>query len=77
MAVLHLAIYDALALLWEQKQEKSQSAPFEEYREVHRWGNSTDYSSYIYQFSAVAATVHAIIGYYFPDQKEFLDFKLK
>ena len=77
MAILHLAIYDALAEVWKHKQGKNRSAPFQEYPEVERHGTRKDYSSYICEYSATAAAAHQIIGYYFPEQKPFLDDKLQ
>lgn len=77
MAILHLAIYDALAEVWKNKQEKVRSAPFQEHAEIKNWGKSTAYSAYICEYSATAATAHQIIAYYFPDQKEFLNDKLE
>ena len=77
MAILHLAIYDALAEVWKYKQEREQSAPFQEHAEVENHGRSVEYSAYICEYSATAAAAHRIIGYYFPEQKAFLDDKLR
>jgi len=77
MAILHLAIYDALAEVWQYKRGIERSAPFQEHPEVEKWGKPTEYSAYICEYSAVAATAHRIIGYYFPEQKAFLDNKLQ
>lgn len=77
MAILHLAIYDALAQVWTFKKEKKQSAPFEENINVKKLGQQTDYSTYICEYSATASAAHSIISYYFPEQKAFLNSKLQ
>ncbi|PYE82888.1 PAP2 superfamily protein [Winogradskyella epiphytica] len=77
MAILHLAIYDALSDVWNRKQETKQAAPFEDYSRVESLGHLPKYSTYICDYSATAAVAHSIISYYFPDQKPFLDQKLE
>lgn len=76
MAILHLAIYDALAEVWKLKATTYQQAPFETHSGVEKREAPQAYSTYICEYSATAAAAHSIIGYYFPDQKEFLNAKL-
>ncbi|WP_230080284.1 vanadium-dependent haloperoxidase [Winogradskyella marina] len=77
MAILHLAIYDALAEVWKHKKVKQRGAPFQEHSLIKNLGKSTDYSAYICEYSATAAVAHQIIAYYFSDQKTVLDDKLE
>lgn len=77
MAILHLALYDALVEVWKRKQENVRSAPFQEHSEIKNYGKPSEYSAYICEYSAVAAAAHQIITYYFPDQKAFLDDNLQ
>ncbi|WP_236262762.1 vanadium-dependent haloperoxidase [Aggregatimonas sangjinii] len=77
MAILHLAIYDALAEVWKHKQGKERLAPFQEHSQIEKWGSPVGYSSYICEYSAVAAAAQRVIGYYFPEEQAFLDNKLK
>lgn len=77
MAVLHLAIYDALVEVWKNKQQIERTAPFQEHPEIKKWGEPTEYSAFICEYSAAAAAAHCIISYYFPDQNAFLNDKLQ
>ncbi len=73
MAILHLAIYDALAEVWKQKQKTKTKAPSQEHKSIKKWAEPTVYSSFICERSTVAAAAHKIILYYFPEQQMYLD----
>lgn len=73
MAILHLAICDALVAVWEGKRRVERESPFQLDARLLRFGQIRQYSSYICEYSAAAAAAHDIILYYFPQQKEFID----
>ena len=73
VAILHLAIYDALAAVWKHKQQHQVAAPFRQNSNVQQLGREGDYSSFICEWSASAGAARQIIGYYFPDRKTYLD----
>jgi len=73
MAMLHLAIYDALAQIWKIKQSTEREAPFEQNKNIKVLAESTAPSAFICEWTAAAAVSHGIIGYYFPEQQAHLD----
>ncbi|MEM9848577.1 MAG: vanadium-dependent haloperoxidase [Bacteroidota bacterium] len=73
VAILHLSIYDALAEVWKHKKQHQTKTPFQQNTEVRQLGRARPYSSFICEWSAAAGAAHAVIGYYFPDQKPYLD----
>lgn len=73
MAILHLAVYDALAKVWELKQRVKRNAPYQEDKNIKALVAPISGSSYVCERSAAAAASHEVIGHYFPDQKAYLD----
>lgn len=73
MAILHLAIYDALAAVWNHKKANNPQSPFQSHRKVKKLSRARDYSHFICEWSAAAGAAHQVIGYYFPDRKAHLD----
>lgn len=73
IAILHLAIYDALSEVWEHKQTHSQPAPFRQYTKILKLGRERDYSAFVCEWSAAAGAAHRVIGYYFPESRTRLD----
>lgn len=73
VAILHLAIYDALAQVWKHKQQHEVPAPFRQNTGIQKMSQERDYSSFICEWSAAAGAAHRVIGYYFPDRKPYLD----
>ena len=73
MAMLHLAIYDALVQIWKIKQSNKREAPYERNKNIKALSQPTAPSSYICEWSAAAAVSHKIIGYYFPEEQVHLD----
>lgn len=73
IAILHLAIYDALSEVWEHKQAHRQPAPFWRHPQIRKLGRERDYSTFICEWSAAAGAAHRVIGYYFPESRARLD----
>jgi hypothetical protein len=60
MAILHLAIHDALVEVRNQKQNTPRQAPFQEHKNIKKWAKAIDYSSFICKRSTIAAAAHKI-----------------
>ena len=73
MAILHLAIYDATVEVWKHKAKYRQLPPYQWNRKIRRIGREPDHSSFICEWSAVAAASREIISHYFPEEKMYLD----
>lgn len=73
MAMLHLAVYDALVQVWKLKQVTERKAPFELSGKIKGLAESSTPSAYICEWSAAAAASHKIIGHYFPEYRATLD----
>ncbi|CAN0605189.1 unnamed protein product, partial [Ectocarpus sp. 12 AP-2014] len=73
MAILHLAIYDALVQVLKLKQDTKRKAPFEQHTTIKILAEPSAPSGYICEWSAAAAVSHRIIGYYFPEYGSSLD----
>jgi transposase len=73
VAIMHLAIYDAMAEVWKQKKKIDQIAPFDLSEEIEMYGVKTDYASFICEWSAAAGAAQQVIGYYFPESKLKVD----
>lgn len=73
VAIMHLAIYDALVEIWKRKQKLEQARPFEIDAELQSYGKPSDYSSFICEWSAAAGAAHQVIAYYFPESTIMLD----
>lgn len=73
VAIMHLAIYDALVAVWQHKQAHAQQAPFARDARVAQLGRARPYSAFLCEYSAAAAAAHALIGHYFPAQTSYLD----
>ncbi|MFS4416066.1 vanadium-dependent haloperoxidase [Maribacter sp. 2307ULW6-5] len=73
MAILHLAVHDAMAAVWEYKQQHPRSAPYQDMEEVQLWAAEASYSPAICEYAATAAAAHRVISHYFPAQKAYLD----
>ncbi len=76
MAIMHLAIYDALVEVWKHKETHEQKAAYQFDPRIKKAVKESDYSTFICEWSAAAGAAHRVIGYYFPDQKESLDSSL-
>jgi hypothetical protein len=73
VAILHLAIYDALAEVWEHKKQHQVVAPFQQNAQVQRLARTSEYSSFICEWTTTAAAACEVIGYYFPEREPYLD----
>ena len=73
VVILHLAIYDALAAVWEHKRRYSVAAPCQQNAQVQQLGRIRGYSSFICEWTAAAAAACEVIGYYFPEREPYLD----
>ncbi|MFD0797271.1 vanadium-dependent haloperoxidase [Maribacter chungangensis] len=73
MAILHLAVYDALAQVWKLKQDADTKAPFQQNKKIKAVTEPSGAPAFICEWSTAAAASHAVIGHYFPDQKAYLD----
>ena len=76
VAIMHLAIYDAMVEVWKHKKAHFQKAAYRYDSKIKKLGLASDYSTFICEWSAAAGAAHRIIGYYFPAQKEWLDSQL-
>ncbi|MEM1326119.1 MAG: vanadium-dependent haloperoxidase [Bacteroidota bacterium] len=73
VAVLHLAIYDALVEVWKYKKQYQEKAPFQLSPRVQQLSRDRGYSTFICEWSAAASAAKEVISYYFPDRKLYLD----
>lgn len=73
VVIMHVAIYDALAAVWQHKQAHAQAAPYEHDERIERLARARDYSSFVCEYSAAAGAAHAVIRHYFPAQAPYLD----
>ncbi len=73
VAMLHLAMYDALAAVQQIKQQHQVAAPFRQNSDVQQLGRERAYSSFLCEWSAAAGAAHRVIGHYFPDRQPYLD----
>ncbi len=73
MAILHLAVYDAMVHILKIKHRTPRKAPFELNKNIKVLVESTAASSFICEYSAAAAASHTVIGHYFPEQRPYLD----
>ncbi|MEM6397887.1 MAG: phosphatase PAP2 family protein [Bacteroidota bacterium] len=73
VAILHLAMYDALVHVWKNKQAHLLSAPFEQHPDIKKLGRERAYSAHICEWSATAGAAREVIGYYFPERESYLD----
>lgn len=77
VAIMHLAIYDAMLEVWKYKKQHRQKAPYQLDSTIKQLGGSAQYSTFICEWSATAGAAHSIISYYFPEQQAALDSQLK
>src|SRR5690606_15962106 len=73
VAIMHLAIYDAMVAVWKHKSQLDRKSPFEDEPGVEKLARKRGYSSFICEYSATASAAHTIITHYFPEQKARLD----
>ncbi|MEO1654360.1 MAG: phosphatidic acid phosphatase, partial [Bacteroidota bacterium] len=73
VAIMHLAIYDALVEVWKHKKAHFQQAAYRYDSSIKKLGREADYSTFICEWSAAAGAAHRVIGHYFPEQKASLD----
>ncbi len=73
MAILHLAIYDATLAVWKLKKDRQQKAPCEMHPGIKAWAKPWLPNAAVCERSAVAVAAHAIIAYYFPSSRKYLD----
>lgn len=76
VAIMHLAIYDAMLDVWKYKKQHLQNAPYKLNSSIQPLGGSPWYSTFICEWSATAGAAHSIISYYFPEQQASLDSQL-
>ncbi|MEM6299192.1 MAG: hypothetical protein AAF740_10945 [Bacteroidota bacterium] len=76
VVVMHLAVYDAMVEVHEQKKTYRQQAAYQYDTKVKALGTVPAYSSFICEWSAAAGAAHRVIGHYFPAQKALLDSQL-
>ncbi|MEM7572748.1 MAG: vanadium-dependent haloperoxidase [Bacteroidota bacterium] len=76
VAIMHLAIYDAIVEVWKHKNTHSQQAPHAYNPNLKPLGQQGDYSAFVCAWSAAAGAAHRVIAHYFPDQQAWLDGKL-
>ncbi|WP_375578720.1 vanadium-dependent haloperoxidase [Marivirga tractuosa] len=77
VAIMHLAIYDALVEVNKYKSKLKQGKPFEIDNSLTLYGKPNDYSSFVCEWSAAASAAHQIITYYFPESTAQLDILLE
>lgn len=73
VAILHLAVYDALTVVEKLKAAYQVRPPCERSPVVGCLALVGEESSFICGYSAAAGAAHAIINYYFPEQQEATD----
>jgi len=73
VAILHLAMYDALAAVWQQKQRYETEAPFRTDAAIQKLAREGEHSAFLCEWSAAAGAAQRVIGHYFPDRKLYLD----
>jgi hypothetical protein len=73
VAILHLAIYDALAAVWQQKKKYQTNTPFQQNDKVKQLSRESASSAFICEWSAAAGAAQEVIGYYFPNRRPYLD----
>ncbi|MEM1337585.1 MAG: vanadium-dependent haloperoxidase [Bacteroidota bacterium] len=76
VAILHLAIYDAMVEVWKHKKEYFRKAAYQYDPGIKKLVRESDFSAFVCEWSAAAGAAHQVITYYFPEQKEFLDSQL-
>lgn len=76
VAIMHLAIYDAMVEVWKRKKAHFRKAAYQYDTEVKKLGQALDYSTFICEWSAAAGAAHQVISYYFPEQRALLDSNL-
>ncbi len=76
VAIMHLAIYDALVEVWKHKKTHFQKAAHQYDARVKKLVQEPDFSAFICEWSAAAGAAHRVIGYYFPKQRALLDSNL-
>ncbi|WP_246141682.1 vanadium-dependent haloperoxidase [Phaeodactylibacter luteus] len=73
VAILHLAVYDALTVVEKLKAVYQVPPPCVQSPAIGCLGLVGEGSSFICAYSAAASAAHAIINYYFPEQQEATD----
>lgn len=73
VVIMHLAIYDALAEVWQYKKRVDLVAPFEQHASIEALVRTQQYSSRTCEWSAAAGAAREVIGYYFPERISYLD----
>jgi hypothetical protein len=76
VAIMHLAVYDAMVEVWKHKKAHPQKAAYQYDPRVEKLGEAPTYSTFICEWSAAAGAAHRVIGYYFPEQQSMLDSQL-
>ncbi len=73
VAIMHLAIYDAMVEVGKHKKAYFRKAAYQYDPRVKKLGQVPHFSAFICEWSAAAGAAHRVIGYYFPEQKELID----
>lgn len=73
VAIMHLAIYDAMVAVWRHKQQHPQPAAYQYDAQVKKRVQEAEGSAFICEWSAAAGAAHRVIGHYFPQQQAWLD----
>lgn len=76
VAIMHLAIYDAMVEVWKHKNAHFRKAAYLHDPKIKKLGRDSGHSAFLCEWSAAAGAAHRIIGYYFPGEKERLDGQL-
>ncbi len=76
VAIMHLAIYDAMVEVWKHKKGHFQKAAYQYDSRVKKIRQEPGFSTFVCEWSAVAGAAHRVIAYYFPEQQEWLDSQL-
>ena len=67
VAIMHLAIYDAMVEVWRHKKVHFQKAAYQHDSRIQQHGQKADFSAFLCEWSAAAGAAHRVIGYYFPE----------
>ncbi len=73
VAIMHLAIYDALCEVYRLREKSDLAPPFQKDQRIKLQGKEKSISSFMCEYSAAAGAATTIIGHYFPQQKPYLD----
>ncbi len=77
VAIMHLAIYDAMVEVWKHKKAYPQKAASQLDSRIELLSQEPEYSTFICEWSAAAGAAQLVISHYFPEQSDFIDSRLE